>query len=60
MRALDVDTRVSPFTFSFPLARQLFLGIPSFISDPGNLLLDLELCVTMYVFNYSYVFTLVL
>ena len=51
-RALDEDT--GPGDFSFFLltflywARQLFLGIPPFISDPGNLcLLDLFRVLSM-------------
>ena len=45
-RALDKDTRVflSSFLFFHLLLhwfRQLFLGIPPFISDPGSLYLDL-------------------
>ena len=41
MRALDEDTRVFSFYFSSsPLAR---LGIPPFISDPGNLCLLIDL-----------------
>ena len=49
-RVLDKDTEVFSFLSSFLLfllllhwARQLFLGIPPFISDPGNLYLFLDL-----------------
>ena len=44
VRAFDEDTRVSPSTsILLHWARQQFLGIPPFISDPGNLCLLLDL-----------------
>ena len=49
VRALNEDTRVSPFTSLFlHWARQLFLGIPPFVTvTPGNICLLDESCSTL-------------
>ena len=56
-RALDEDTEVFFSILLLHWVRQLFLGIPTFISDPGNLLsfLDLDhLASATYRFNGRY------
>ena len=49
VRVLYEDTRVSPFTsLLLHWARHLFLEIPPFISDPGNLLIFCEFLDVTY------------
>ena len=69
VRALDEDTGFSPSTSSLLLhrTRHLFLGIPPFTSNPGNLCLLLDTfvspsvvyhvrrCLYLYTHTYTHV-----